>query len=118
MFRAGRRGSSPRLRYRAGMVEKKDGNLFVVFLTDVNGPVHVVAWLIPIHLARRNLDRLALATIPKLDGESVAMQHNGYPMVWVSVPWHGLARSQAQTAHDYSVTADDFFLDHRLAARA
>jgi hypothetical protein len=94
------------------MVEEKYGNLFVLFLADVDTPMHAVARLIPIHLTRRDLEPLAIAAIAELDSQGVATHYHCYAMERVPVPLHCLAWGQAQSAHEYFSTAEEFFLLH------
>jgi hypothetical protein len=50
-----------RLRHGIGTVEKEHRDLLVRLLTDVDAAVNAVGRLIPVDLARRDLEPLALA---------------------------------------------------------
>lgn len=69
-----------RLGHSVGMVEEEDGDLLVRLLADVHAAMNAVGRLVPVNLARPELDPLGGATIAVFNGEGVATQNHSYPM--------------------------------------
>jgi len=53
-----------RLRHCVWAVEQEHRNLLVGLLADIYSPMNTVAWLLPVNLSPRNLDAMALFSIP------------------------------------------------------
>src|SRR5262245_1802929 len=75
-----------RLRDSARPVQKKDGDLLVGLLTDINRTMQALGRLIPIHLPGRDRDAAACTTLLVFHGERVAPQYHRDPMKGVTMP--------------------------------
>ena len=74
------------LRDGARPVEKKDRDLLVWVLTDIDSTVKAFGRLVPIHLPGRDRDALAFTTLLVFHSERVALQNHRDPMKWVTMP--------------------------------
>jgi hypothetical protein len=81
-----------RLRDIIRAVEKKDSNLFVWNVADVNGAMNTITGLIPIDLPRCDSDVLPRMTVAKFDIQYIAFEDDRHAMEGITMPSCGLAR--------------------------
>jgi hypothetical protein len=81
-----------RLREIIRAVEKKDRNLFVWNVADVNGAMNAITGLIPIDLPRCDCDVLPRMTVAKFDIQNIAFEDDRHAMERITMPSCGLAR--------------------------
>jgi hypothetical protein len=53
----------------------------------------------PLDLSWRDLNALALASVPVLNAEEIACQNDCHSLKWIVMPSHGFAGSKTETAH-------------------
>jgi hypothetical protein len=104
-----------RLSHGIGPVEKKDGDLLVRLLADIDPAVNTVGRLIPACFPGGDLESMALTTNAVFDREGIATQDHRYPMKWVAVPRHGLAGTETQPTHQRCSPPEEFLLSHSMA---
>jgi hypothetical protein len=76
-------------------VEQEDSDLLVRLLADIHSPMNAGTRLLPLDLSRRDLDALALTSIPVFNREEIASHHYRHPLKGIAMPRHRLAGSKS-----------------------
>ena len=74
--------------------------------------MHAIGRLVQVDQARRDLDSNALAAVPILDLESVAVERHRHPVERVTVPGHRLAWGEAQPPDEGGAAPEERLVRH------
>jgi hypothetical protein len=88
------------LRNGVGAIQKENRDLFISLLADIDHPMNTTSRFVPVCLACRDLEMLALGLVALLDRQCLAAEDHRDAMEPVSVPACRLARSKAQPPNE------------------
>jgi hypothetical protein len=99
----------------SGMLEKEDGNFLVDLLAHIHRTMHVIGWLIPINLSRREFNAMARRSVTVLDPQGIAVENDRNAMARITVPRRALTGFEAHPANQGCLAPVEDFLGHSLA---